>query len=226
MEFTSTEKEFDIRRNDWNVGLTGIELVGTGSGQQVKITTIRENQNLLNNADCLLKVISEGYDEEYVMNPSGVYFLPKIDRPNLPDGNELIVQFSCAFPWDVESDSTDNEQRIILEGGSDNNDGIEDLETGVAAAALVIGLSVALVWLVKNHRERKEMMEITEKAIKQHLTSNKKNLTDNVVEEKQEMIEEVVENVIEDTLENNEKDEEVEEELDEFELRLRRLGKL
>ena len=223
VEFTNTEKEFDIRRNDWNVGLTGIELVGTGSSQQVKITTIRENQNLLSNADCLLKVTSEGYEEEYVMNPSGVYFLPKIDRPDLPDGNELIVQFSCAFPWDVESDSTDNEQRIILEGGSDNNDGIEDLETGIAAAALVIGLSVALVWLVKNYRERKEMMEITEKAIKQHLSSNKKNPTENVVEEKQEKIEEVVENVIEDTLGI---DEEVEEELDEFELRLRRLGKL
>ena len=223
VEFTNTEKEFDIRRNDWNVGLTGIELVGTGSSQQVKITTIRENQNLLSNADCLLKVTSEGYEEEYVMNPSGVYFLPKIDRPDLPDGNELIVQFSCAFPWDVESDSTDNEQRIILEGGSDNNDGIEDLETGIAAAALVIGLSVALVWLVKNHRERKEMMEITEKAIKQHLSSNKKNPVENVVEEKQEKIEEVVENVIEDTLGI---DEEVEEELDEFELRLRRLGKL
>ena len=133
------------------------------------------------------------------------------------------MQFSCAFPWDVESDSTDNEQRIILEGGSDNNDGIEDLETGIAAAALVIGLSVALVWLVKNYRERKEMMEITEKAIKQHLSSNKKNPIENLVEEHQEKIEEVVENVIEDTYGI---DEEVEEELDEFELRLRRLGKL
>ena len=109
--------------------------------------------------------------------------MPKIDRPNLPDGNELIVRFSCAFPWDVESDSTDNEQRIILEDGSDNNDGIEDLETGIAAAALVIGLSVALAWLVKNHRERKEMMEITEKAIKQHLSSSdKKNTKDNFVD--------------------------------------------
>lgn len=230
VEFTSAEKEFDIRRSDWNVGLTGIELVGTGSNQQVKITTIRENQNLLNDADCLLRVTSEAYDEEYVMNPSGVYFLPKIDRPNLPDGNELIVRFSCAFPWDVESDSTDNELRIILEDGSDNNDGIEDLETGIAAAALVIGLSVALAWLVKNHKERKEMIEITEKAIKQHLSnSDKKNTKDNFVEERQEKIEqdvEIVENVNEETLRIDEKDEDVEEELDEFELRLRRLGKL
>ncbi len=112
--------------------------------------------------------------------------------------------------------------------GGNNDDGIEDLETGIAAASLVIGLSIALAWLVKNHRERKEMLEMTEKAIKQHL-SNKKNNT--IVEkttseesisldsspeiEEKEIVEEVIE-----------EEEEVEEELDEFELRLRRLGKL
>jgi predicted transcriptional regulator len=74
------------------------------------------------------------------------------------------------------------------------------------------------------------MMEITEKAIKQHLSgSDKKNTKDNFVEERQEKIEqdvEIVENDNEETLRIDEKDEEVEEELDEFELRLRRLGKL
>ncbi len=164
------------------------------------------------------------------MEPSAVYFLPKIDRPDLPDGSELVVRFSCAFPWDIESDSTDNEQRIILTDGSDNNDGIEDLETGIAAAALVIGLSVALAWLVKNHRERKEMIEITEKAIKQNL-SNKKNAKKDMLEEIKDKVEdvvEIVENVIEDTVGLAAKEEEIEpeEELDEFELRLRRLGKL
>ena len=100
-------------------------------------------------------------------------------------------------------------------------------ETGIAAASLVIGLSIALAWLVKNHRERKEMLEMTEKAIKQHL-SNKKNNT--IVEkttseesisldsspeiEEKEIVEEVIE----------EEEEVEEEELDEFELRLRRLG--
>ena len=234
IEFISTEKEFEIRRSDWNIGLTGIELVGTGSNQQVQITTIRENQNLLTNADCLLEVRipSQGYNEKHIMDPSAVYFLPKIDRPNnIPDGDELIVQFSCAFPWDIESDSTDNEQRIILTEGSDENDGIEDLETGIAAAALVIGVSIALAWLVKNHRERKEMMEMTEKAIKQHL-SNKKNTISNVAEQKEKTDQEavdIIENVTEEimeTVENKEEKIEDEEELDEFELRLRRLGKL
>ena len=225
IEITSTQKEFDIRRNDWNIGLTGIELIGTGSNQQVQITTIRENQNLLNGADCILEVSSGQFYEKHVMEPSAVYFLPKIDRPDLPDGSELVVQFSCAFPWDIESDSSDNEQRIILTDGADSNGEIEDLETGLAAAALVIGLSVALAWIVKNHRERKEMIEITEKAIKQNL-SNKINVKkkpptqiDDLVEDKEEKKQELeTQNLV------AIKDE-VEEELDEFELRLRRLGK-
>ncbi len=224
IEFASFEKEFDIRRYDWNIGLTGIELVETGGNQQVQITTIRENQTLLSDADCLLEVSSEGYNEKHIIDPSGVYLKPKIDRPNLPDGSELVIRFSCAFPWDIESDLSDNEVRIILTDGGNNDDGIQDLETGIAAASLVIGLSIALAWLVKNHRERKEMLEMTEKAIKQHL-SNKKN--DTIVEkttseesisldsspkiEEKEIVEEVIEEV---------------EELDEFELRLRRLGKL
>ena len=201
----------------------------TGGNQQVQITTIRENQTLLSDADCLLEVSSEGYNEKHKIDPSGVYLKPKIDRPNLPDGSELVIRFSCAFPWDIESDLSDNEVRIILTDGGNNDDGIEDLETGIAAASLVIGLSIALAWLVKNHRERKEMLEMTEKAIKQHL-SNKKNNTiveKNTSEEsisldsspkikEKEIIEEVIE----------EEEEEVEEELDEFELRLRRLGKL
>jgi predicted transcriptional regulator len=94
----------------------------------------------------------------------------------------------------------------------------------------VIGLSVALAWLVKNHRERKEMIEITEKAIKQNL-SNKKNVKKDMLEEEKDKIEdvvEIVENVVEDTVGFDAKEEEIEpeEELDEFELRLRRLGKL
>ena len=90
----------------------------------------------------------------------------------MPDGNELKVRFSCEFPWQVESDLSDNEIRIILTGGADeNNDNVWG--TGLASALLVIGLAGALAWLIKNYRERKEMMEMTEKAIMQHMTEEK-----------------------------------------------------
>ena len=206
--------------------MTGIELLGTGENQQIQITTIRENQNLLENADCLLYVTSDEYSEQHIIDPSGVYLLPKINRPPLPDGNELKVRFSCEFPWQVESDLSDNEIRIILTGGADeNNDNVWG--TGLASALLVIGLAGALAWLIKNYRERKEMMEITEKAIMQHMTKKKKSkFTEEKVDEQK-----LDENKLEQASDNKETKEsvlesEVEEELDEFELRLRRLGKL
>ena len=109
IEFASVSTDYEIIRSDWNIGLTGIELIGTGKNQQIQITTIRENQNLLSEADCLLTVESDGYSGEHIIDPSGVYLLPKIDRPPIPDGSELVIQFYCAFPWNVESNLNDNE---------------------------------------------------------------------------------------------------------------------
>ena len=204
--------------------MTGIELIGTGDNQDIQITTIRENQNLLINADCLLTLTSDDYEEVHLIEPSGIYLLPRIDRPNLEDGKEVSIQFSCAFPWDIESDSTDNEVIIILTGGANENNGIEDLETGLLSASLIIGLAITFAWLLKNHRERKEMMDITEKAIKQNILSKKIKTN---IQQIQPSIEDTVKLPSEPIIKELVPDEEiVEEELDEFELRLRRLGKL
>ena len=227
IEFASAEFEYDIIRTDWNIGLTGMELIGTGDNQQIRITTIRENQNLLENADCLLLVTSSGYSEQHIIDPSGVYLLPTIDRPSVADGNELIVRFSCEFPWQVESDMSDNEIRIILTGGSGDDNGIQDFETGLASALLVIGLAGAFAWLVKNHRERKELMQITEKAIMQHMSKKKETIITEETLNKEDELNEIPEEIRDDELiAQDEVEGDDVEELDEFELRLRRLGKL
>ena len=89
-----------------------------------------------------------------------------------------------------------------------------------------------MAWLVKNHRERKEMMQITEKAIMQHLwKKNKSTIVTNEVEEENEIVNNISLKIDDDELNLQNEVEEVieeviEEELDEFELRLRRLGKL
>ena len=227
IEFASAEYEYDIIRKDWNIGLTGIELIGTGDNQQIRITTIRENQNLLENADCLLLVTSLGYSEQHIIDPSGVYLLPTIERPPVVDGNELIVKISCEFPWQVESDLSDNEIRIILTGGSGDDNGIQDFQTGLVSALLVIGLAGTLAWLIKNHRDRKELMQITEKAIKQHMSKKKKSLITEDNLQKEDDLNEIPK-LIDDTKLVTEEivEENDDEELDEFELRLRRLGKL
>ncbi|MDB3854896.1 hypothetical protein N9347_01140 [Euryarchaeota archaeon] len=227
IEFASAEYEYDIIRKDWNIGLTGIELIGTGDNQQIRITTIRENQNLLENADCLLLVTSLGYSEQHIIDPSGVYLLPTIERPLVADGNELIVKISCEFPWQVESDLSDNEIRIILTGGSDEDNGIQDFQTGLVSALLVIGLAGTLAWLIKNYRDRKELMQITEKAIKKHMSKKKKSLITEDNLQKEDDLKEIPKQIDDTKLVTEEiVEENDDEELDEFELRLRRLGKL
>jgi hypothetical protein len=76
------------------------------------------------------------------------------------------------------------------------------------------------------------MMQITEKAIMQHLSKkNKSPIVTNEVEEENEIVNNISLKIDDDELNLQNEVEEVieeviEEELDEFELRLRRLGKL
>ena len=51
------EREFDVRRSDWNVGIGEVELVGEGKGQQVSVPTKRLNENLLSDADCIISLV-------------------------------------------------------------------------------------------------------------------------------------------------------------------------
>ena len=117
---------FEIRRNDWNVGLVALELDGQGDTQKIKVLTKREYHHLLTDADCSILVIAGSHTATHEIDFSGTYPPePTLDRPSLddaPDGTEIIVTVQCKFPWDIDSDSTDNEAKLILSGGSVNND--------------------------------------------------------------------------------------------------------
>ena len=56
VEVSSTSKLFDVRRTDWNVGLVGLEIVGTGEGQEISILTKRSNQQILDESICSITV--------------------------------------------------------------------------------------------------------------------------------------------------------------------------
>ena len=52
------------------------------------------------------------------------------------------------FPWDEDSDQTDNEARIVLSGSEDSEGGFSDSSTAIASAVLVIGPQLPLPgWL-------------------------------------------------------------------------------
>ena len=68
----------------------------------------------------------------------------------------------CYFPWDIDSDYSDNEATLILTGGSVNNDSGFEWGTAIGSAVLVIASALALTWILYNQRERKKLLDMTE----------------------------------------------------------------
>ena len=227
----SDETEFEIRRNDWNIGLVALELDGQGDTQKIKVLTKREYHHLLTDADCSILVVAGSHTATHEIDFSGTYPPePKLDRPSLddaPDGTEIIVTVQCKFPWDVDSDPTDNEAKLILSGGSVNNDSGFEWFTAIGSAILVISLALTLTWIIYNQRERKKLLDMTESILSKKKQETKlpkppvpsenlveENIQENTIIENEENINN---QIVEDTPEV------VERQLDDFESRLKRL---
>ena len=59
------------------------------------------------------------------------------------------------IPWDIDSDSNDNEAKLILAGGAVSNDSGFEWLTAISSATLVISLALTVTWIIYNQRERK-----------------------------------------------------------------------
>ena len=81
------------------------------------------------------------------------------------------MTMGCSFPWDVDSNPNDDEDRVILSGGTVEPSRYPDLGTSVAAAVLVIGVSVAFAWIIRNNREGKQLMEMAMSAAEEKMKS-------------------------------------------------------
>ena len=212
--------DFQIRRTDWNIGLVGLELDGEGSGQQIRVLTKRGDGDgaLLEqyNADCSLNLEVGDYAMTHQVDLTGT-FSPtiEIDRPeSADDGDEIVVTIGCAFPWDVDSDSSDDDSRLILSGGYVESSKYPGMGTSLAAAILVIGVSVALAWIVRNYREGKELMEMAMAAAEEKI----------IEQTAREAVEEEADEApVEEELEEPREPEPEEEPVDDFEARLKRL---
>ena len=152
------EREFDVRRTDWNVGIGEVELVGEGNGQQVSVPTRRLNENLLSDADCIISLSAEGssgshYSEHIVDMTQAFVPAPKFDRPDVEDSTELVITISCSFPWDIDSDPSDNQRTIVLSGGSALEDRVDELGTGLIAAIFVVGTYLCLLYTSPSPRD-------------------------------------------------------------------------
>ena len=214
----SQEWEFEIRRNDWNVGLVGLELEGQGEDQKIKVLTKRSNQNLLEGAECMITLLSGVEEASYLIDMTQIYVpTPSIDRPDADDGAEVTVTISCSYPWDVDSDPNDDEARLVLSGGSVADEDIAVLGTALLSATLVVGIYIGFARMVSNSRERARLMQMAQEAIE-----NKKAMPRELEEDSDSEIEQT-EVRLEDEDSGGEEIEIVEEDSDEFETRLRRL---
>ena len=170
-------KTYEIRRVDWNIGIIDVELEGEGESQKIRVSWQRsENVKELlaqYDADCSLTLDVGEYSMSHSVDLTALFPVAfEVSRPSVSqDGEELVVTMGCSFPWDIDSNSNDNEGRVILSGGAVEPSRFPDLGTSVAAAVLVIGVSVALAWIIRNNREGKQLMEMAMSAAEEKMLS-------------------------------------------------------
>ena len=221
---TEDQTTFDVRRSDWNVGLIGLEIKGEGASQEIEVLTKRENQHLLSDADCTLFVTADTYTATHTIDMTEIYSpTPRLDRPDVEDGTEMVVRISCAFPWDIDSDNSDDEVRMILSGSSTTTGGGFEWITSIAFAILIITIALTLTWIVKNQRERKQLLQMTESVIRKREV--KKENSEPITESTTIVNNEAEELPIPPPPTDESQPEVVEEALDEFESRLKRLSR-
>ena len=161
-EIGSARKSFDVRRTDWNVGIGEIEIVDG----EIRVPTKRFNENILEGADCIIALSAGSHYSEHLIDMTQAFVpSPIYERPDVDDGEELVATIGCSFPWDVDSDPNDNEARLVLTGGIILQENIDELGTGVLSAILVVGLYLGIMWIVRNNKERGEMLEAAEAAL-------------------------------------------------------------
>jgi uncharacterized membrane protein len=236
-EIGNYQKDFEIRKNNWNLGLTSIELIGTGNNQIIAITAERFGHSQLIDADCTITLTAGEYESVQKIDMSTREALtpkPKFERPmGIEDGTEIIVRINCAFPWEIDANQADNEIRKVLTGGAIDNERSIFTPLSLVTAFAIIILYIVFSWILKNRRDMKELEEMTERAIKDKLYISGKPNEDKIKKEIPVIKEEILareekyigieednpEGEILDDKEENE-DEEI---LDDFERRLKRI---
>jgi uncharacterized membrane protein len=187
-ELTSAEKYFEIRKNDWNIGLTSVDLTGTGASQIIEITAERFGHGQLIDADCKITMSGDEYESIQKIDMSTRSILtpkPKFDRPlEITDGEEIVIKIECLFPWDIDSNPGDNEIRKVLTGGNPLEEEIDIIES-IMAALTVILISASLAWIRKNRKEMKEFEEMTRQRTQSKINSEKKQDEPNISEIKE-----------------------------------------
>ena len=156
---------------------------------------------------------------------------PLIERPeSLDDGVEVTVSLACEFPWDQDSEGSDNLQRIILAGEANSDSRSEDFRTGAISGVIVIIIGGMFILSSRSRGQQKDLEEMARKIIRDREVKRQKAVEKSrpspkvaaVVEEQAPVQEEQLPPAPQPPIKQEEdKDDD---DLDDFERRLRRLG--
>ena len=222
-EIGITTSEIEIRNTDWNVGLVGLELEGFGENQKIKILTKRSNENLLDEAECVISLNAGEHSSIYSIDMTSVYVpTPKIDRPDVEDGTEAIIRIDCKFPWDIDSTPNDNEYRIVLSGGSVDDSGNENIVVILTSSFIVCLLYFISSRIKKSNLERRKLKEMTKLALESKLDYDENDIERETTEDSSSASEREIDDSDEVDEMVNEPSGKISEE-DEFDMRLRKL---
>ena len=232
-------QDIQIRHSDyWNLGIVGLELDPPSydpgaESQGIRVLISRDGLQSYDGLECKLLLQAPGIqDRAHSIDVAGTFAPePLIERPgSLDDGVEVTVSLACEFPWDQDSDSSDNLQRIILAGEANSDSRSEDFRTGAISGVIVIIIGGMFILNSRSRGQQKDLEEMARKIIRDREVRRQKAVEKSrpkpkvaaVVEEQKPVQEEQQSPVPQTQVEqenNNDNDD-----LDDFERRLRRLG--
>ena len=228
----STEKEYEIRDTEWNIGISQFELTGVGEDQKISLTTTRTNKSKIEGVECTVTYSSGSWeliqdiDMGGLLNPT-----LEVRRPSsIVDGDQITATIGCASPWETDMNPEDNERSLVASDGSSIDANTENALIGGGAALIILLILWAIGFINPSDSISRKRKSASNKASKNR--SKKEKMSESAPAEEDDTIhfedeelpeidEEIVEVIEEiEVIEETEDEEVEEEEIDELAIRL------
>jgi hypothetical protein len=134
-------KVVTVRDTDWNLGITAVEMRESSGQQEIVVSISRQNQSKFPDAICFIHLNANDWDARHRIDVGGD-LAPQItiERPNLPVGTTINIQLQCDAPWDIDDNSADDTNLIVLPAGiAETSEGF-DYAMLLGSLVIVFGL--------------------------------------------------------------------------------------
>ena len=168
--------DISIRYSEyWNLAIVGLELDPPAydpdsDTQRIRVLISREGLQSYDGLNCRVILQAPGAEDRvHVVDVAGTFAPePLIERPDsLDDGIEVSVSLSCSFPWDGDSDTSDDISRIILAGAAGTSTRSEDFRTGAITAVIVILLGAVIIAGRRSRAQQRDLEEMAKRILEE-----------------------------------------------------------